>query len=156
MMYWISDNFSCNPMVSLSLVFDWIQQHPVMVTLITIGSVGLALLYASLVIVALTRMPADYFVTRRDPAVGPQGHGVRSLMGTLARNVVGWLLLLLGIAMLVLPGQGILTVVMGLALIDFPGKRWCLLYLLRNRLVNRAIDRVRLKASKPRLIVPRE
>lgn len=143
-------------MVSLSLVFDWIQQHPVMVTLITIGSVGLALLYASLVIVALTRMPADYFVTRRDPAVGPQGHGVRSLMGTLARNVAGWLLLLLGIAMLVLPGQGILTVVMGLALIDFPGKRWCLLYMLRNRLVNRAIDRVRSKASKPRLIVPRE
>ena len=61
-------------MVSLSLVLGWIQQHPAMVTLITIGAVGLALLYASLVIVALSRMPADYFVTRRDPAVGPQGH----------------------------------------------------------------------------------
>jgi hypothetical protein len=77
-------------------------------------------------------------------------------MGVLARNIAGWMLLLLGLAMLVLPGQGILTVLMGLALMDFPGKRWCLLYLLRNRLVNRAIDRVRSKARKPRLIVPRE
>ena len=143
-------------MVSLSLVFEWIQQHPAMVTLIAIGSVGLALLYASLVIVALTRMPADYFVTRRDPALGSQGSWVRFLMGALARNIAGWMLLLLGLAMLVLPGQGILTVLMGLALMDFPGKRWCVLYLLRNRVVNRAIDRVRSKARKPRLIVPRE
>ena len=143
-------------MVSLSPVFEWIQQHPAMVTLIAIGSVGLALLYASLVIVALTRMPADYFVTRRDPALGAQGSWVWLLMGAMARNIAGWMLLLLGLAMLVLPGQGILTVLMGLALMDFPGKRWCLLYLLRNRLVNRAIDRVRSKARKPRLIVPRQ
>ena len=143
-------------MVSLSPVFEWIQQHPAIVTLIAIGSVGLALLYASLVIVALTRMPADYFVTRRDPALGSHGSWFRFLMGALARNIAGWMLLLLGLAMLVLPGQGILTVLMGLALMDFPGKRWCLLYLLRNRLVNRAIDRVRSKARKPRLIVPRE
>ena len=143
-------------MVSLSLVLEWIQQHPAMVTLIAIGSVGLAFLYASFVIVALTRMPADYFVTRRDPALGSQGSWVRFLMGALARNIAGWMLLLLGLAMLVLPGQGILTVLMGLALMDFPGKRWCLLYLLRNRLVSRAIDRVRSKARKPRLIVPRE
>ena len=143
-------------MVSLSLVLEWIQQHPAMVTLIAIGSVGLALLYASLVIVALTRMPAHYFVTRRDPALGSQGSWVRFLMGALVRNIAGWMLLLLGLAMLVLPGQGILTVLMGLALMDFPGKRWCLLYLLRNRLVSRSIDRVRSKARKPRLIVPRE
>ena len=143
-------------MVRLSLVFEWIQQHPAIVTLIAIGSVGLALLYASLVIVALTRMPAAYIDTPRDPALGSQGSWVRFLMGALARNIAGWMLLLLGLAMLVLPGQGILTVLMGLALMDFPGKRWCLLYLLRNRLVNRAIDRVRSKARKPRLIVPRE
>ena len=143
-------------MVSLSPVFEWIQQHPAMVTLIAIGSVGLALLYASLVIVALTRMPADYFVTRRDPALGSQGSWVRFLMGALARNIAGWMLLLLGLAMLGVQGQVILTVLMGVALMDFPGKRWCLLYLLRNRLVNRAIDRVRSKARKPRLIVPRE
>jgi hypothetical protein len=39
-----------------------------------------------------------------------------------AKNILGGMLVMAGIAMFVLPGQGLLTLVAGLMLVDFPGK----------------------------------
>ena len=41
----------------------------------------------------------------------------------IAKNALGYVLILTGIAMLVLPGQGILAILAGIALVDFPGKQ---------------------------------
>ena len=70
------------------------------------------------------RLPVDYYA-RSEP---------RPRLSTLPapllvlKNGVGGVLLLAGIAMLFLPGQGLLTVLLALALLDFPGKlraeRW--------------------------------
>ena len=38
------------------------------------------------------------------------------------RNAVGLVLVTAGLAMLVLPGQGIITLLVGIILMDFPGK----------------------------------
>ena len=40
----------------------------------------------------------------------------------IARNVVGAIVVLAGLIMLVTPGQGILTIIAGLAIMDFPGR----------------------------------
>ena len=93
----------------------------------------------------LIRMPADQLVRsgRGDP-----------LPRRIARNVLGVLLIAAGIAMLVLPGQGILTILVGLALLDVPVKRRLLCRLLRRRSVEQAIQRLRERAGQPPLIVP--
>jgi hypothetical protein len=57
--------------------------------------------------------------------------------------------------MLVLPGQGLLTILMGLALTNFPGK-----YTLERRLVRLpsvagGLNRIRALAGKPELEIPR-
>jgi hypothetical protein len=67
------------------------------------------------------------------------------------KNIVGAILLVLGIGMFVLPGQGVLTVIVALGLLDFPGKRR-----LQRRLVSagpilRAINALRARAGRPRL-----
>ncbi len=41
----------------------------------------------------------------------------------VVKNILGVFLILLGIVMLFAPGQGLLTLAVGLALINFPGKR---------------------------------
>jgi hypothetical protein len=38
------------------------------------------------------------------------------------KNVLGVVLLIAGLIMLIAPGQGLLTIMIGLTLIDFPGK----------------------------------
>ena len=76
------------------------------------------LLLLPLIIVSL---PADYFVRDRRPAP-PAGHPVRRALLALGKNLVGLMLLLVGLAMLVLPGQGVLTILVALMFHDCPGK----------------------------------
>ncbi|WP_233490267.1 PGPGW domain-containing protein [Thiocapsa marina] len=72
----------------------------------------------------------------------------------LFKNLVGWVLVLAGILMLVLPGQGILTIIMGLVLSDFPGK-----YALERRLASKqrvldGINWIRRRSGHPPLVPP--
>jgi hypothetical protein len=80
-------------------------------------------------------------------------HPVMKIFGHLVKNTFGAVFLLAGFLMLFLPGQGILTMLIGLSLIDFPGKR-----VLEARLIGRpsllhAINRVRARFGKPPLVI---
>jgi hypothetical protein len=50
-------------------------------------------------------------------------HPMLRLLGMVAKNVVGVVFVVAGFAMLFLPGQGLLTMLIGISLIDFPRKR---------------------------------
>lgn len=91
-------------------------------------------------------LPADALV-RDDP------EPVRS-KGRLARNLLGWTLIVLGVLMLVLPGQGVLTVLAGLVLADVPGKRGMIRRLLATGPVLRAVTALRERAGQPPLLLP--
>jgi putative transmembrane protein PGPGW len=87
------------------------------------------------------RLPRDYFVRRREErALDPR---------YIARNFLGLLLLGAGVAMLVLPGQGVLTLLVGLSLLNFPGKRRLELKLLRLPRINHAVTKIRARRGQP-------
>lgn len=98
----------------------------------------------------LGKIPVDYFIRPRDE---DRWH-ILLQPRTLLRNLVGLPVLLAGVAMLVLPGQGILTIMVGLALMNFPGKfeleRWVI---TRNGLLH-TINWVRSKGKHPPLKSP--
>ncbi len=101
----------------------------------------------------LVRLPADYFDTRVPRHWMKDHHPVMKIFGHLVKNTFGAVFLLAGFLMLFLPGQGILTMLIGLSLIDFPGKR-----VLEARLIGRpsllhAINRVRARFGKPPLVI---
>jgi Na+/H+ antiporter NhaD/arsenite permease-like protein len=60
-----------------------------------------------------------------------------------ARNLLGVVLVLLGIAMLLLPGQGLLTLLVGLLLVDFPGKHQLVSRLLSRPKVLGIVNKLR-------------
>jgi hypothetical protein len=73
------------------------------------------------------------------------------VVGRVLKNLLGLVLVLAGIAMMLLPGQGLLTVFVGLLLLEFPGK-----HRLERRLIGwgpiyRAINRLRRRAGRPPL-----
>ncbi|MBN9122465.1 MAG: hypothetical protein J0I06_25530 [Planctomycetes bacterium] len=117
-------------------------------------SVGLAVSMAaiSLVIVGyvLARLPADYFVNpeARRPI---DRHPVLKVLATLTRNVLGYFLIALGIVLSLpgVPGQGLLTVLMGVMCIDFPGKHRCEKWLVTRRVILGAVNRLRARAGQP-------
>lgn len=89
----------------------------------------------------LVRMPADYFVRERPPR---RPHPVLRLL----KNLAGLVLLLMGGLMLFLPGQGLLTVLLGLFLMDFPGKRGLERKLVAQPKVYQALAWLRRKYGK--------
>ncbi len=72
----------------------------------------------------------------------------------LLRNIGGLLLLLAGTAMLFLPGQGILTILVGLLLLSFPGKQKTFNFLIHKPAVQRSLDWVRKKSGAHPFIWP--
>jgi hypothetical protein len=103
----------------------------------------------------VSRMRADYFVTSRPSLESWTGrHPVLRIAARIIKNALGVALLAAGFAMLVLPGQGVITMFLGLTLLDFPGKRRLELHIMRQRPVRHAINWIRTKAKRPPLILP--
>ena len=117
--------------------------------LLIVGSILLAFL-------VVKRIPCDYFLRESAPTGGSAAFG-KGVLSKIAGNALGVILVFAGIAMLVLPGQGVLTILAGLLLIDFPGK-----YRITRRLVSlppilKVINAIRAKSDlKPLLLMPKD
>jgi hypothetical protein len=99
---------------------------------------------------AVRRLPEDYLLHEPNKALADGG--VRP--GLLLRNGLGSVLLVLGILMLVLPGQGLLTILAALGLMDFRGKRRFEHWLMLRPTVLAAINRLRHRSGRPPLLSP--
>lgn len=103
----------------------------------------------------LSRLPEDYFIDpRRHQGRFKHLHPALYLAIRIVRNVIGWALVLAGLAMLVLPGQGILTILMGLILSDFPGKFTLERRLACNARILHGINWLRKRSGHPPLLSP--
>lgn len=101
----------------------------------------------------LVRLPPHYFDERHPRAWMENHHPILRLVGHILKNLVGAVFLAAGFAMLFLPGQGILTMLIGLSLIDFPGKRRLERKIIGQPSVLRTINSVREKFGRPPLTV---
>lgn len=100
------------------------------------------------------RIPVDYFShTRREPTAWAGHQPIVRMALLLVRNLLGYVVILMGIAMLVLPGQGLLTIIIGLMLINFPGKYRLERWLMSRPPILRSANWLRKKAGYEPLIV---
>lgn len=99
----------------------------------------------------LVRLPADYFDIRVPRPWMRDHHPVLRLFGHIVKNVIGAVFLLAGFAMLFLPGQGVLTMLIGISMLDFPGKRRLEAKLVGQPAMLQAINKMREKFGKPPL-----
>jgi UPF0716 family protein affecting phage T7 exclusion len=78
------------------------------------------------------------------------------MLALAAKNVLGVILLIAGAIMLLTPGQGIITMLIGLALIDVPGKRALETWIVGRPRVLAAINRLRARYGHPPLEEPND
>ena len=103
------------------------------------------------------RIPVDYFShTRREPTAWVEHHPIIRMILLIAKNLFGYVVILMGIAMLVLPGQGLLTIIIGLMLINFPGKYHLERWLVSRKPILRSANWLRKKNGYEALIVNEE
>ena len=97
----------------------------------------------------IVRIPADYFTgRRRRPLAWWEHHRLLRVLALVVKNVLGGVFIIAGLAMLLLPGQGVLTILVGLMLADYPGKFRLECWLLSRRTVVRAVNWMRARAGR--------
>lgn len=132
---------------------DWIQDHKQFVLWGTIASAAMFLGTLIVIPIVITRMGEDYFMPRRRKSFAAL-HPALRIVGLVLKNLLGLILVAIGVLMIFMPGQGLLTILMGLALLDFPGKRAAELRLIRYPPVRKSVDWIRGKADRPPLRIP--
>jgi hypothetical protein len=127
------------------------------VLLVTLGSLSLASFVVSVVGVPwyVKRLPEDFFSKHEQAKFGydTPARTVTDRLLQIARNAVGFVLVLAGLAMLVLPGQGLLTLFVGAFMMDFPGKRRFQRRVLAVPAVLKSINALRKRSGEPPLVV---
>lgn len=131
-------------------MFEWIQQNDQLLWALGVFSVVCLVLSLVAIPALIVRLPADHFAHEQRSPREPAHAALRWAL-LIFRNVLGALLVIAGISMLVLPGQGILTMLVGLFLMRFPGKYRLERRLVRQPAVNRAMNWIRNRAGVPPL-----
>lgn len=115
-----------------------------------VGSVVISVLVVAIVVV---KIPANYFSSHYQEDFMPNTPWIARWGVVIAKNLVGFILFLAGIVMLIGPGQGILTILIGLMLMDIPGKRPLEAKIINRPNVLSAANGLRAKYGKPPLIM---
>ncbi len=132
-------------------MLQWLEANSSLLVWLGALSIVSLVLAALLLPVLVVRLPADYFVAARGDLA--QRRGVVDRIGHVGKNLLGVAFVLAGIAMLLLPGQGLLTILMGLLMVDFPGKRALERRIVRRPAILRAMNRLRERRGKPPLLL---
>jgi hypothetical protein len=103
----------------------------------------------------LVKLPADHFGKKHETKFWAGPHPAFRAAGIIGKNILGVLLVALGIVLSVpgVPGQGLLTILLGIMLVDFPGKRSLEQKLLRRPGIVNSINTLRARFDKPPLVL---
>ena len=121
----------------------------VLISVVTfVGSIGV-------VTFVLVKLPANYFHSSHDREFLTERHPVLRMVGVFLKNLLGLVLVGFGIVMSLpgVPGQGVLTILLGIMLLDFPGKRKLEVKLVGRPKVFRAINGLRARFDRPPLLL---
>jgi len=148
-LHWLTDSAAWATVRSLS---GWLT--PQVLIIVSIASLAMFLASVFVTPLLLIRMPADYFLrdkphlwTRLKTASMPR----RVVL--LVKNVFGVFFVALGILLIFLPGQGLLTILVGIFLLDFHGKKELERKIISRPRVRQAINWVRRRNHRPDLIL---
>ena len=124
--------------------------------IIWFGSISLFIFLFSLLTIKwlVALIPEDYFINRKISKVRSNNPALWYIV-LIVKNMIGYSLVLGGIMMLVLPGQGVFTIIIGLMLSNYPGK-----YAIEKKFIAipsilKSINWLRNKSNKPPLNLSR-
>jgi archaellum biogenesis protein FlaJ (TadC family) len=138
--------------MTITTILEWLTSHQYL-----LGWVGVcSLLIFVLSILSLpwivAKIPEDYFLFQKRKRVILKNDFLGNwIVIFILKNFIGVLLISSGILMLFLPGQGILTILAGLVMTDYPGKYKFERKIVTNPRILGKLNWLRAKANQPNL-----
>ena len=120
--------------------------------LVFVITFGMSLAIVSLVLV---KLPATYFKRSHDRTFLAKHPPIIRWLAVLGKNLLGAVLVVIGILLSLpgVPGQGMLTILLGIMLLDFPGKPRFEYWLVSRPKILQGINKLRERFSKPALVL---
>jgi hypothetical protein len=105
--------------------------------------------------IVMVKIPANYFSSHYTQDFMPGSTWFVRWGAVIAKNVFGVFLIILGVLLSLpgVPGQGVLTILLGLIMIDIPGKRPLEAKIIKRPNVLAAVNNLREKYGKPPLVM---
>lgn len=112
----------------------------------------------AVVAVIVVKLPADYFSPSRKREFLAGKPPLVRITCLILKNLAGFLVVMVGVVLTTpgIPGPGILTILIGIMLLDFPWKLRLERWMVCRPKVHKSIDRLRAKYGKPPLILDSE
>ena len=109
----------------------------------------------AIVSVVMVKIPADYFQQGKPRKILADKPPAIRYLAIFGKNLLGVALVVIGILLSLpgVPGQGFLTILLGVMLLDFPGKQKLEHKIVSRPQVRNAINRLREKFGKPKLVL---
>jgi hypothetical protein len=137
----------------LEQIRHWLHHHQALGWAAAAAPVTFVLsLVGGLAVVML--LPPDYFVRRPERRGFWHSHRMLRFVLLVAKNLIGVLVFFAGFVMALplVPGPGVLFMLVGLGFVDFPGKRALEKRLLRVPRVLTSVNKLRSRFAKPPLL----
>ena len=97
-------------------------------------------------------IPSDYFINRKESKF-KLNYPVAWIVSVVIKNIFGYILIFGGILMLILPGQGLITIFVGLLLSNYPGKYSIEKRIIATPKILKSINWLRKRSNEPPLII---
>tara|TARA_Y100000817_G_C16818510_1_gene527769 strand:+ start:66 stop:491 length:426 start_codon:yes stop_codon:yes gene_type:complete len=131
-----------------NIFFEFLSDYKIY--LVWLGTLSFTIFIFSLLTIKwlVALIPSDYFIKKNNSEFR-SNYPIFWLVSIIIKNLVGYTLIVGGILMLVLPGQGLFTIFVGLMLSNYPGKFYIERKFIAIPSVLRAINWLRKKSNTP-------
>ena len=131
-----------------NMFFEFLSNYKIY--LVWLGTLSFIIFIFSLLTIKwlVALIPSDYFIKKNNSEFR-SNYPIFWLVSIIIKNLIGYILIFGGIMMLVLPGQGLFTIFVGLMLSNYPGKFYIERKFIAIPSVLRAINWLRKKSNTP-------
>ena len=131
-----------------NIFFEFLSDYKIY--LVWLGTLSFTIFIFSLLTIKwlVALIPSDYFIKKNNSEFR-SNYPIFWLVSIIIKNLVGYTLIIGGILMLVLPGQGLFTIFVGLMLSNYPGKFYIERKFIAIPSFLRAINWLRKKSNTP-------
>jgi hypothetical protein len=131
------------------MIIEWTKHYESVFLWISGISITASIVTLILIPWLIVRIPNDYFSDRkRIRKLWADHHPLIRAFLIAAKNLFGYFLIVSGIIILFLPGQGMLTVLLGIIFIDIPGKYRFERWIIERPKILKLINWLRIRAKR--------
>ena len=130
------------------ILLEWVKAHVVALGVVSVASFVCSILFCTL---AIAYLPTDYFLSKRP--MRRIKHPILRIGLKVIKNLIAAVLIVVGLVQIPLPGQGVLTMLIGIVLSDIPGKRKLERRIIRLPAILSAANNIRSRFKRPLLVL---